>query len=104
MGYEDCARYVGQHEVLVQEISSFCCLPYLIIVSKSASSRSDQVGVKKRKVVLYLTFHFNIRACAAFACSGYPPLVTVSEAVKKYPNIMWTIHLLSISLERSQKR
>lgn len=87
---------------MTQDIFSLCCPTYLIIVTKRTSSGSDQIGVINRKMVLYLTFHFHIRACAIFPCSRYPPPVV--EAVKEYPHVMRTVHPLSISLQVLQKR
>lgn len=70
---------------------------YLISVIVKAFSRKDHYGVIEGKVVLYLTFHFQIRTRTLFIFSWYPP--TVILAVYQYPDIVGTIHLLAVSLK-----
>ena len=74
---------------------------YLISVTIKAFLAVDNFCVVKGKVVLYLTVHFKFRAGDFFVFLWYPP-ITVS-AVNQHPNIMWTIHLLTVRLQNTNE-
>lgn len=61
----------------------------------------DNFCVVKGKMVLYLTVHFQFRAGDFFVFLWYPP-ITVT-AVNQHPNIMWTIHLLTVRLQNTNE-
>ena len=73
---------------------------YLISVIVKAFSRKDHFRVIEGKVVLYLTFHFQIRTRTLFIFSWNPPAIIL--AVYQYPDIVGTIHLLAVSLKNGK--
>ena len=72
---------------------------YLISVAVKAFLVVDNFCVVKGKMVLYLTVHFQFRAGDFFVFLGYPPIAVA--AVYQHPNIMRTIHLLTVSLQNT---
>ena len=59
----------------------------------------DNFCVVKGKMVLYLTVHFQFRAGDFFVFLWYPPITV--DAVYQHPNIMRTIHLLTVGLQNT---
>ena len=58
-----------------RDILTFKLALYLFGITVKASFGSEHKCMKKRKVVLYLTFHFQIGARDVFIFSWYPPVI-----------------------------
>ena len=80
-------------EIIIKIIS---LVTYLVGIRVKGSLQWHHVSMIKWKVVLYLTFHFQVRTSDAFSFFWYPPVVIF--AVCKNPDIMWTVHPCTMSL------